>query len=122
VRVGARVLTHDVGLSRAELATSAVAVVASVGAYLTQGSPYLARGVVGDLLGFAVLAMVGRRAGRRLRHEAFVCLAGIGLVLIAGPGWPLAIPDAVWWIAFVVGLAGFLAVRRTFTGRADAAH
>lgn len=99
-------------LSRPEVASTAVAALVSGAAYLSGGSAYLARGVVGDLLGFGVLAAAGLLTGRRLRHEAMLCLALIGVVVAAGPRWPLAVPEPVWWAAFAVGLAAYLLVRR----------
>lgn len=104
--------TRRYALSPAEWATSAVAAVASTTAYLVSGHPYLARGVVGDLLGLALLAVAGTAVGARVRHEAAVCLVLIGAVLLAGPQWPLALPEAAWWALFSVGLLGYLAVRK----------
>jgi hypothetical protein len=99
-------------LDQAELATTAVAVVASTGLYLAQGFPYLARGVVGDCVGFIVLAVPLLARGARCRHEALVCLAGIGLVHVLGWDWPLALPEATWWGVITVALGGYLALRR----------
>jgi hypothetical protein len=48
---------------------------------------------------------------RRLRHEALVCLLSIGVVHVIDPEWPLAIADIVWWLAVVLAVAGYLAVR-----------
>jgi hypothetical protein len=95
-----------------EWVTTAGAATLSTGLYLVYGAPYLARGVVGDSLGFAVLAvpLVARR--RRLRHEALVCLAGIGVVSAAGADWPLRLPSAFWWSLVAVELAAYLALRR----------
>jgi hypothetical protein len=103
--------TRRWGLDRAELATSAVAVVVSTWAFLAYGAPYLARGVVGDSLGFTVLLVPLVLRGRRGRHEALVCLAGIGLVHLLGWRWPLALPSTVWWAVFAVDLGTYLAVR-----------
>ncbi len=64
-----RATTRRFGLSGIEWATTAVPAVASSGAYVVAGFPYLARGVVGDLAGFVVLAAAGPAAGARLRHE-----------------------------------------------------
>lgn len=108
----AAVLTRRFALSRPEWATSTVAAVVSASAYAAGGHPYLARGVVGDLAGFALLATVGGLRRARFRHEAGVCLLAIGLVLLARPDWPLRLPDALWWIAFAAGLAGYLLLRR----------
>ena len=60
--------TTRAGLDRAEFVTTAVAVAVSSGLYIAQGHPYLARGVVGDLVGLAVLSIVVVRRRRRLRH------------------------------------------------------
>lgn len=110
--VGSRLTTRRFALSRGEWLTTAVAAAVSTTAYLAGGHPYLARGVVGDLLGFAGLAAAGLIVGGRVRHEAAVCLTLIGAVLLTRPSWPLEVPDAVWWIVFVAGLVGYLAVRR----------
>lgn len=105
-------MTRRSGLDRDEVATTAVAVIVSSGLFVAYGRPYLARGVVGDLLGFALLAapLVLRR--RRVRHEALVCLAGIGVVHLLGADWPLAVGSTLWWVAFAGGLGGYLALRR----------
>lgn len=105
-------LTRAFALGRPELVTSAVAAAVSSTAYVTQGSDYLARGVVGDLAGFGVLALVAGRTGARLRHEALICLAGIGVVTAASPAWPTALPELLWWAIFTVGLGSYLAVRQ----------
>jgi len=110
--VTSRLTTRRFALSRAEGVTTAVAAVVSTGAYLTSGFPYLARGVVGDLLGFAVLTVVGAVRRERLLHESALCLLLIGLVLAAGPRWPLALPEPVWWALFLVALTAYVAVRR----------
>ena len=109
---GGTVTTRRFALSPSEWATTAAAAAVSTGAYLGAGQPYLARGVVGDLLGFAVLAGAGLTARARVRHEAAVCLGLIGLVVLAAPQWPLRLPEPVWWGLFGVGLAGYVAVRR----------
>lgn len=103
--------TADPRLTRSELVTTAVAVAVSTALYLRYGHPYLARGVLGDLLGLAVLAgaLIYRR--RRLRHEALICLVGIGVLLAAQPEWPLRYPSAVWWIVVGVALIGYLLAR-----------
>lgn len=79
--------------------------------YVALGEPYLARGVVGDLAGFAVLAGVLASTGRRARHEALVCLGLIGVVLVVQPDWPLRQGPVVWWAAVTAGLSGYLLVR-----------
>lgn len=108
----ARVTTRRFGLSGVEWVTTSVAAVVSTAAYLSAGYPYLARGVVGDLFGFLLLAVVGTAATARLKHEAAVCLTLIGLVVLIGPQWPLALSEATWWALFVAGVAGYLAVRK----------
>lgn len=104
--------TRAFRLSRPELATSAVAAVVSSTAYVTQGSDYLARGVVGDLAGFGVLALVAAASGARLRHEALLCLAGIGLLTAASPDWPTRLSEAFWWTVFLVGLGLYVTLRQ----------
>ena len=86
-------LTREAGLSRSEWVSSAVAAVVSGSAYVGFGQPYLARGVVGDLTGFGLLAAVSLTSGRRVRHEAAVCLTLIGVVLAADLRWPLKVPE-----------------------------
>ena len=108
----ASVTTRRFGLSGAEWGTTSIAVVVSTTAYLTVGYPYFARGVVADLLALVLLAMAGIAAGTRMKHEAAICLALIGLVVLIGPQWPLALSEAAWWTLFFFGLAGYLAVRK----------
>ena len=107
--------TRAAGLSRAEWVTTGAAVVVSSTAYVVAGSPYLARGVVGDLAGFAVLAVGAAVARARLRHEALTCLLGIGVVVALSPDWPLRVRDGVWWAAVGVGLGAYVLVRRQVT-------
>jgi len=109
---GGTATTRRFALSRSEWATTVLAGSVSATAYLAVGYPYLARGVVADLLGFAVLATAAAVAGARLKHEAVACLALIGLVVLLAPQWPLAVPEAVWWVLFLTGLTGYLALRR----------
>lgn len=104
--------TRRFALSTGERVTTAIAVLVSTGAYLSVGFPYLARGVVGDLLGLAVLGVLGAAGRARVEHEAAVCLAMIGLVVLAGPQWPLALSERTWWALFVAGLVVYVAVRR----------
>ena len=104
--------TRRFALSRAELLTTAVAAAISTGAYLSDGSPYLARGVVGDLLGFGILGAVAAGSRARLRHEAAVCLLCIGGVVVARPAWPLRLGEPVWWGLFGLGLALYVVLRR----------
>ncbi len=111
----ARATTRRWGLTGSEWSTSGVAAVVSSAAYLAAGFDYLARGVVGDLLGLALLAAVGTAVGARVRHEAAVCLALIGVVVLASPAWPLRLREAVWWGLFVLGLSAYLVLRRRVT-------
>jgi hypothetical protein len=105
------VLTGDAGLSRSEWISSVAAAVVSGGAYVTWGQPYLARGVVGDLTGFVLLGAAAVTSGRRVRHEAAVCLALIGVVLAADLSWPLKVPEPAWWGVFTAGIGAYVAVR-----------
>jgi len=109
---GGTATTRRFALSRAEWVTTVLAGSVSATAYLVVGYPYLARGVVADLLGFVALATVAAVAGARLKHEAAACLALIFLVVLLGPWWPLGVPEAIWWVLFFIGLTGYLAVRR----------
>jgi len=104
--------TRRFALSGSELGTTAVAVVVSTTGYLLGGGTYLARGVVGDLVGFGLLAAVAVARSARARHEALVCLAGIGTVVLAAPQWPLQVAQAGWWSAFSVGLGAYVLLRR----------
>lgn len=104
--------TRQPVLDGREVATSITTTACSTALYLREGHPYLARGVVGDLLGFAVLSTVLVSRRERARHEALVCLAGIAAVRIAGPRWPLALPPRLWWSAMAAGLASYLLLRR----------
>jgi hypothetical protein len=85
--------------------------VISTALYLRQGSPYLARGVVGDVIGLALLAGVLLRFRRRARHEAALCLACVGVVLAAEPEWPLRVGAAAWWGIVTVAVTGYLLLR-----------
>ena len=104
--------TGRFALSGPEYASTAVAAAASTGGYLTGGSDYLARGVVGDLVGLLLLGAFAVAARARARHEAAVCLVLIGAVLLLGPQWPLRLPEPFWWALFSIGLVAYLAVRR----------
>ncbi len=96
--------------------TTVAAFVISSACYVRWGHPYLARGVVGDLVGLALLSAVAWTR-RRLRHEALACLLLIAVVVAIDPEWPLAIADTAWWLAVVLAVAGYLAVRlRVGTG------
>lgn len=103
--------TTRLGLDRTELVTTAVAVVVSSSLYIAQGHPYLARGVVGDLAGLAVLSIVVIRWRRRLRHEALLCLFSIGVVLTLDLDWPLRLSGLLWWSAVAAAVAIYLVVR-----------
>lgn len=94
------------------MATTAVAVVASSTGYVTGGFAYLARGVLGDLVGFAVLAGLLLATGRRLRHEALLCLLLIGAVLLVAPDWPLRLAEGWWWLMWSAGLTAYLMLRQ----------
>lgn len=98
-------------LDRAEGLSTACAAAVSTALYVALGEPYLARGVVGDLAGFAALAGVLASTGRRARHEALVCLSLIGVVLVVHPDWPLRHGRAAWWAAVTAGLGGYVLVR-----------
>lgn len=100
------------GLDRSELITTVLAFAISSSLFVAWGHPYLARGVVGDLVGLGLLCIVVLRCGRRLRHEALLCLACIGAVLVVDPGWPLRLPGLMWWSAVTAGVAAYLALRR----------
>ena len=103
--------TRRFALDRREAVSTAVAGVVSTAAYLRFGHPYLARGVIGDVLGLVVLALVAFRTGRRLRHEAALCLVLIGAVVLLRPAWPLRVGDGVWWLLFFAGLLPYVGVR-----------
>ena len=104
--------TRRFALSRAEWVTTGIAAMVSSAAYVTGGQPYLARGVVGDLAGLAMLAAAGVAKQARVRHEATVCLAAIGVVLRLDPQWPVRIAEPVWWALFSVALAAYVVLRR----------
>lgn len=104
--------TRRFALSKAEYVTTAAAAAVSVAAYVTEGLPYLSRGVVGDLTGFLVLGAAGAAARARVRHEAAVCLVLIGGVLVADPDWPLRVGEPWWWALFTAGLTAYVLLRR----------
>ncbi|MGH3452525.1 MAG: hypothetical protein ACRDQW_17850 [Haloechinothrix sp.] len=108
----ATLTTDRHGLDRAELASTTLAVGFSSGLYLVFGHPYLARGVLGDLLGLGVLTAVLIIRPRRLRHEAIVCFVGIGIVSAFRPDWPLSLPGIVWWGAAMAAVTAYVAVRQ----------
>ena len=105
-------LTAHARLDGAEQVTTGVAVVTSTALYLRYGQPYLARGVLGDLIVLGLLAATLVRTRTRVRHEAAWCLAGIGVVQLVRPRWPLELSEPVWWAAISGGLAGYVLVRR----------
>jgi hypothetical protein len=105
-----RLLTTQRGLQRSEIVTTVAAFVISSALYVRWRHPYLARGVVGDLVGLTLLAALATRRVRA-RHEAMICLASIAVVLAVDPEWPLAIPDVIWWSAVVVAVACYVVIR-----------
>ena len=109
--------TGRFALSGPEYVTTTVAAAASTAAYVTGGSDYLARGVVGDLIGLTLLAVAALVAHARVRHEAAVCLVLIAAVLLVDPQWPLRFREPVWWTLFSVGLATYLVVRQRACNR-----
>ncbi len=110
--------TNEPVLGSAEVVSSFAAVVISTVLYLREGEAYLARGVVGDLVGLAVLGRVLQRRRARMRHEALICLAGISVVRALRPGWPLRVSSATWWLALAVALTGYVGARRSVLSRA----
>ncbi|GAC1579581.1 MAG: hypothetical protein NVS3B18_13270 [Candidatus Dormibacteria bacterium] len=104
--------TRSFALGRFEAVSTVIAGVVSTSAYLRYGHPYLARGVIGDLLGFLLLTVVALATERRLRHEAALCLLLIAAVVLVHPNWPLPISDPVWWLLFFSGLFIYVGVRR----------
>lgn len=94
-----------------EMASTAAAAAVSASLYARKGHAYLAPGVLGDLLGFALLAGPLAVRRRRLRHEAATCLAAIGIVLAARPRWPPRRSSLFWWTSFTAGFAGYLCLR-----------
>lgn len=107
-----RATSRSRGLERVELVSTGIALAVSTTLYLAYGEPYLARGVVGDLVGLALLTTVITRWRRRLRHEALVCLVGIALVLAVHPEWPLRVREPFWWATIALALAGYVALRQ----------
>jgi hypothetical protein len=112
-----RLTTRSRALLRAEVTTTAVAVATSTALYLRSGHAYLARGVVGDIAGLALLTGVLAALRRRLRHEALVCLGAIGIALAVDPEWPLRRSSGFWWVAVTAGLAGYLTARWVLLSR-----
>ena len=68
--------------------------------------------MVGDLTVFLLLGAAGAAVGARLKHEALLCLALTGVVLLLDVQWPLRLSEALWWALFSIGLAVYVAVRR----------
>lgn len=109
-------LTDEPRLTAPEMATTAVAAAVSGSLYLREGHPYLARGVVGDLLGFSFLLLPLAFRRRRARHEALICLGSIAIVRTLDPTWPLRRPSSFWWTSVAAGLLLYGVVRsRTLT-------
>jgi hypothetical protein len=96
------ITTRSHALDRPEVITTGLAFAVSATLYVARAGPYLARGVVGDVLGLGLLAVVVIRRRRRRPHEALVRLICIGAVLIFDPDWPLLLPEAFWWTVVVV--------------------
>jgi len=90
--------------------TTVAAFAISSALYVRWRHPYLARGVVGDIVGLSLLSLVATRRVR-VRHEALACLGSIAVVLTIDPEWPLSIPDGAWWLAVVAAVAGYLVIR-----------
>jgi hypothetical protein len=111
-RTTMRLTTHRWGLERAEAMTTSAAFVLSTVLYLHYGHAYLARGVLGDLVGFGLLTAVLAVRRCRLRHEALACFVAILVVLRLDPQWPLRASSATWWLVFAVAMSGFLLLRR----------
>lgn len=109
--VGPAPFVRRFGLDTPEVVSTAIAAVVSGSLFARYGDPYLARGVVGDLLGFAVLSVPLLWQRIRFRHEAMVCLVGIGVVHATGADWPLQVSTAAWWAASAAGLGGYLTLR-----------
>ena len=111
--------TEAIRLDRSEVVTTLVAATISSGLYVRDGQPYLARGVVGDVVGLAFLATVLRLKGTRARHEALVCLVAIGAVSATRAPWPLRVPALGWWFIVVTVVAAYLRYRNhELSGRA----
>ena len=88
------------------------AVLSSTG-YVAGGLDYLARGVVGDLVGLLLLDAAALVLRARVEHEAAACLVlMIGVVLQLDLQWPLRLPEVSWWGAFTAGLGSYLVARR----------
>lgn len=105
--------TRRFALDTAEWVTTVAAAYVSTSAYVRHGRTYLAPGVGGDLIGFGVLWQVLRTRDARLRHEAALCLACIGLVTAAPrPTVVRRVPEPLLWGAFAAGLTAYLHVRR----------
>lgn len=104
--------TPEPRLDGREVATTALAVVASTGLYARYGHPYLARGVVGDIAGLAAGSLPLILHHRRLRHEALVCFAGISAIHASRMRWPLRFSGPVWWSAIALALLAYVPLRR----------
>lgn len=104
-------LTDGPRLATPEVATTAMAAAVSASLYVREGHPYLARGVVGDLLGLFLLALPLIFRRRRARHEALICLGSIGAVGALGPSWPLRRTSRFWWTSVSAALLLYVVVR-----------
>lgn len=114
----ARFTSERAGLERREWLTTGAAFAGSTALYLSSGHPYLARGVVGDLLGLGVLGFILSVTKQRARHEALVCFLGIGAVAVTSPDWPLRLASPWWWAIIVGGVAAYLAARHRILSKA----
>lgn len=104
--------TTDWALDGSEWGTSALAAAVSSSMYVRHGQRYLGPGVLGDLLGFAVLSQVMGRRGARLRHEALLCLAAIGVTAATTRTTRVgSIPEPLLWGTFATGLSAYLRQR-----------
>jgi hypothetical protein len=115
-----RLTTRRWALERGEVMTTSAAVGVSTALYLRYGHAYLARGVVGDTVGFGFLAGLLTARRRRLRHEAVACLGTIFVVLVIDPQWPLRPSSASWWLVFAVGLSGYVLIRHRLLAKGTA--
>ena len=114
-----RLLARNPRMSGSEIATTAAAAATvSTSLYLREGADYLAQGVVGDVVGFAILAVPLSR-GRRFRHEALVCLGMIGIVRAVDPSWPLTRSSSFWWRTVAAGLVAYTGLRGRALARRD---